>query len=372
MTPSRLPLSLVALTAALIVVPARSAAQVARTGVVFESFSFGSGLAFDRISELTIPISVTQRLGRRVTLDIGTAYASASVREAGSGNTITHAGFVDTDVRAAVSLIPGRLLATLVGSLPTGATEVPDTTIPLFGATATDLLGFATPSFGSGGGISAGLASAFKLGERWAGGTGASYRYGASYTPVAGGGELVPGGEIRFRLGIEGPFGAGGRNYFRSAFVYTNTGANDIGSGRHSVIGDRFLFYAAASMPLGNGNLSLWGWEMRRMQPSAPDTSTIAVTRGNVMALGARLERPLSPKLTLAPMVELRHELTGSATKMVLLGYLVRGGSDLRVRLSPQASLVVQAQLAFGTFHDGAQSVSVLGPRLGTSIEWSR
>lgn len=366
----RSPVAALFLMGALAASAAAQSGTVARTGVFFESYSFGSGLAFDRLSEMTIPIAITQRFGSRVVVDLGTAYASASVRETG-GNTIDHSGLVDTDIRATIGVIPGRLLLTLSGTLPTGAAEVPDTTIPLFGATATDLLGFMTPGFGSGGGVSTGFASAFKVGQNWAVGTGASYRYGASYTPVAGGSELSPGGEVRARLGVEGPFGGG--KYFRGAFVYTTSGANDMSGGGQTLIGDRALAYAAVSMPLGRNSLALYAWEMRRLRPRGFDQpGAIAMPRGNVLALGARLERPLSPKATLVPMLEFRHELTGPTEKMVLLGYLVRTGTDFRYRLGAHATAVVQAQLAFGQLNDEGQSVSLVGPRLGVLIEWSR
>ena len=354
--------------------PAAAVAQAgsvsARTGVFFESYNFGAGLAFRRISEFTVPVSVTQRLSNRFVLDFGTAYARVLVRQA-NGNTLDHSGIVNTDLRATVGVIPGRLIFTLVGTVPTGATAVPDTTIPLFGATATDLLGFTTPGFGSGGGMSAGFASAFKMGSDWAIGTGASYRYGASYTPVRGGGTLMPGGEARARFGIEGPFGGG--KYFRGAFIYTTTGDNDIGGGRRSGIGDRALAYAALSVPLGRANLALYGWDMRRLRAwNFAVPGTIVVPRGNVLALGARLERPVSPKLTVVPLVEFRHELTGPTAKMQLLGYLVRTGTDLRYRLSERATAVVQAQLALGSLRDQSQNISLVGPRLGALIEWTR
>jgi hypothetical protein len=357
-----------------IVSPLAAAAQApgttARSGVFFESYSFGAGLAFRRISELTIPITVQQRFGNRFVIDVGTAYASASVRET-NGNTIDHSGLIDTDVRATVGVIPGRLVFNLVGTIPTGATAVPDTTIPLFGATATDLLGFTTPGFGSGGGVSAGFASAFKMGSNWAVGTGASYRYGASYTPVQGGSTLTPGGEVRARVGIEGPFGGG--KYFRGAFIYTTSGANDIGGGGQSAIGDRVLVYASMNMPFGRSNLSLYGWEMRRLRARNFDVpGTVVVPRGNVLALGARLDRPLTPRTTLSPLVEFRHELTGPADRMQLLGYLLRTGTDLRYRLSDRATGVVQAQFAFGSLQDEGTSVSIVGPRVGLLIEWSR
>jgi hypothetical protein len=352
------------------IITAQAADMIARSGAFFDSYSFGTGLAFRSISELTIPFSVTQRVGDRLVLDVGTAYASASVRTA-DGSTINHSGLVDTDLRASVGIIPGRLIFNVAGKIPTGATTVPDTTIPLFGATATDLLGFTTPTFGSGGGISAGLASAFRLGSDWAVGTGASYRYGASYTPLKGGSTLTPGGEIRVRAGVEGPFGHG--KYFRGALVYTTTADNDLGDGRQSAIGDRVLAYAAVSLPLGSSSLALYGWEMRRLRARDFDVAgTIVVPRGNVLALGARLDRPLSPKATLAPMVEFRHELTGPTSRMQLLGYLMRTGTDLRYQLTTHAAAVLQAQFAFGSLRSPGAVVSVVGPRVGALIEWSR
>jgi hypothetical protein len=343
---------------------------VVRTGVYFESYSFGQGLAFNRISEFTIPVGITQRVGQRLVLDLATAYVSATTDQPG-GTTIEHAGFVDTDVRATVSVIPGRLLLNFVGTLPTGVATVSDTTIPLFGATATDLLAFTTPSFGAGGAVSTGFASAFRMGSNWAIGAGGSYRASGSYVPVRGGNTLAPGGEVRARLGIEGPFGDG--KYFRGALVYTTTADNDIGGGQQSAIGDRVLAYAAASLPLGGAHLSLYGWEMHRLRArSSNDSATIAVPRGNVFALGARLERALSPKVTVVPLLEFRHELTGPADKMELLGYLVRGGADLRYRLSARATGVLHAQLAVGTIQDEGVRASVIGPRIGALVEWSR
>lgn len=352
------------------VVLAQAVTTVARTGASFESYSFGTGLAFRRVSEFTIPLGLSQRLGERLVIDLATAFASASADQA-DGTRIEHSGLVDTDLRATVNVVPGRLLLNVVTTIPTGATTVPNTTIPLFGATATDLFAFTTPTFGTGGGISGGFASGFRLGDNWAIGAGASYRYGASYVPVTGGSRLIPGSEIRARLGVEGPFG--GNKYFRGALLYATTGANDVGGSEQSEIGDRVLAYGAASLPLGRSHLSIYGWDMRRLRARNHDApATIAVPRGNVLALGARLEKPLSPSATLVPVLEFRHELTGPTDKMELLGYLLRGGADLRYRLSDRATGVINALIAVGTLQDQGVRVPVVGPRLGVLVEWSR
>ena len=155
--------------------------------------------------------------------------------------------------------------------------------------------------------------------------------------------------------------------------MYTTTGDNDIGGGEQSAIGDRALVYGAVSLPLGSSHLSIYGWDMYRLAArNAGAPATIAVPRGNVVALGARLERALSPTVTLVPLLEFRHELTGPADKMELLGYLVRGGADLRYRLNDRATGVLHAQLAVGTIQDEGVRASVVGPRVGVLIEWSR
>src|SRR2546426_7160982 len=51
---------------------------------------------------------------------------------------------------------------------PTGKRAVDTSAVPLLSALATEVLNFTTPSFGTGGGVTGGFATAFKLGERWA------------------------------------------------------------------------------------------------------------------------------------------------------------------------------------------------------------
>ncbi|HEX9705155.1 MAG TPA: hypothetical protein VGA20_07910 [Gemmatimonadales bacterium] len=350
--------------------PDDAAGTRARTGVVFESYGLSDGLAFSRITELVIPVSVTRAFGRRVSLDLSTAYARASVRTA--DGDIDIAGLVDTDVRAAVTVIPGRLVLTLVGTLPTGVETVPDTTVPLFGATATDLFGFMVPSVGSGGGVAAGFASAFPLGETWAIGTGASYRQLGKYVPVQGGGELTPGAEGRVRFGVEGPLGGG--KYFRGAVTYSVNEHDEISGGDPSITGDRALIYASLNLPLGRRALSLYAWNMHRFRPRA-SSSTYAdatqVPRGNFVVVGARLDSPASPSLAVSPSLELRHELSGGDTLRVL-GYLVRPGVHLRYRIGGRAALVTGLHYAFGQLRDEGVTVWTHGPRLSLFVDWAR
>ena len=349
--------------------PTDGVSTAARTGFVFDGYSFGSSYAFDHVVEWSVPVSLSHRLGQRFTVDLSSGYAHASATT--TSGTLRVSGATDTDVRMSWAGRSGHVIVSVVGTLPTGKTAVSDSTVPLLSALATELLAFTTRSFGTGGGVTGGFATSIKLGERWAAGVGGSYRWHASYTPVAGGGALEPGTEGRVRLGVEGPVGGGG--YFRGAAMYATSGADTLGAGSRSASGPRFLLYSGLSLPAGRGSLSLYAYDRYRLRPHGYDSTVVQVPRGNVLALGARLERPLSPALSLAPNVEFRHELAGPATgSLVLLGWLVRPGVDVRYRASAALTVLVQGQAAFGRLANNGGSVSLVGPRAVALLEWSR
>jgi len=341
----------------------------ARTGVVFDGYYFGSSYAFDHVVEWTVPVGLSHRLGPSLTVDLSSGYAHAAA--ATTSGTLELSGPTDTDVRLSWAAVSGRLIVSVAGTLPTGKRAVDTSAVPLLSALATEVLNFTTPSFGTGGGLTGGFATAFKLGERWAVGVGGSYRWYARYTPVVGGGDLEPGGEGRVRVGAEGR--VGGRGYFRGAAVYATSGADTLGTGSRSASGPRFLVYSGLSLPAGRSSLSLYAYDRYRFRPHGYDSTVVQVPRGNVLALGIRLERPLSPVLSLAPNVELRHELAGPATgSLALLGWLVRPGLDVRYRASAAWTVLVQGQVAFGRVADNGSSVPLVGPRAVVLLEWAR
>ena len=349
--------------------PTSGVGLVGRTGIVVDGYAFGSPYAFDHIVEWTFPVSLARQFGPRFAVDLSTSYAHASATT--TSGTFELSGATDTDVRASWTAVPSHLIVTIAGTLPTGKRAVPDSTLPLLSALATELLGFTTPRFGTGGGVTSGFGTAFKVGERWAIGVGGSYRWYARYTPVAGGSALEPGGEGRARFGAEGPIGGGG--YLRSAVVYATSGTDTLSAGTRSASGGRFLLYSGLSLPAGRGSLFLYAYDRYRLRPRGYDSTVVQVPRGNVLALGARLERPLSPAVSLAPNVEFRDELVGGATGgLGLLGWLVRPGVDVRYRASGTITILVQAQTALGRVAASGASVSLIGPRGVVLLEWAR
>ena len=349
--------------------PTDGVGTAARTGVVFDGYYFGSSYAFNHVVEWTVPVGLSHRLGPSLTVDLSSGYAHAAA--ATTSGTLELSGPTDTDVRLSWAAVSGRVIVSVAGTLPTGKRAVDTSAVPLLSALATEVLNFTTPSFGTGGGVTGGFATAFKLGERWAVGVGGSYRWYARYTPVAGGGDLEPGGEGRVRLGAEGR--VGGRGYFRGAAVYATSGADTLGAGSRSASGPRFLVYSGLSLPAGRSSLSLYAYDRYRLRPHGYDSTVVQVPRGNVLALGVRLDRPLSPVLSLAPNVEFRHELAGPATgSLALLGWLVRPGVDVRYRASAAWTVLVQGQVAFGRVADNGSSVPLVGPRAVVLLEWAR
>jgi hypothetical protein len=352
--------------------PTDAVGSAARTGFVFDGYYFGSGYAFDHVVEWTVPVTLSHRFGPRLTVDLSAGYARASA--ATTSGTLEVSGATDTDVRVSWGAVSGHLIVSLAGTLPTGKKAVDTSSVPLLSALATEVLNFTTANFGTGGGVTGGFATAFKLGERWAAGAGGSYRWSAPYTPVVGGSDLEPGGEGRVRLGVEGPLRGGA--YFRGAAVYATSGADTLSAGSRSVSGARVLIYSGLSLPAGRSSVSLYAYDRYRLRPSGYDSTFVQVPRGNVLALGARLERSLSPALTLAPNIEFRHELAGPPTgRLELLGWLVRPGMDLRYRAGGAVTVLVQGQTAFGrlaTSGASESSVSLVGPRAVVLLEWAR
>src|SRR5207249_747111 len=112
--------------------PAGGFGSVARSGAVFDGYYFGSGFAFHHVTEWTVPVTLSQRLGSRITVDLASAYAHAS--GATTSGTLEASGFTDTDVRLSWAAVSGHLVLTMVGTLPTGKGTVSDSTVPLLSA----------------------------------------------------------------------------------------------------------------------------------------------------------------------------------------------------------------------------------------------
>ncbi len=354
-----------------------------RTAVFFESYDFpkpdsGPGLIFDQVRELTIPVGLTYDLGRLGSLALSTGYARVTLRSADTARLANQevSGPLDTEVRLSLNLVPGKAMVLLTGALPTGTKSVEQQELSVLGAISSDVIGFATSSLGTGGNVGAGFAGAVPLG-RWAAGFAGSFKQPLGYQPVLGESrQLKPGSEMRLRGGLEGPLGR--RTYLRVAGILARTAKDRVGiAGSDSVrngVGNRLITYLSVNQGMGRLGLTLYGFDVLRGDPQIEQTAQGAaiLPRGNLLALGGRLDVPLGVATTLSPNAEWRvSDAAPDARTKALerLGGSLRLALDLRHRLSPVFSLVLQGGRTSGYVYQAGNRVDLSGFRVATHLE---
>lgn len=348
-----------------------------RSAVLYESYAFDAGLIFDRVSELTVPVGFDLRLGRFGTLAASTGYARITLRTTDPTQLADQdvSGFLDTQLRLSMNLVPGRLVAIVSGNLPTGIKTVEQTELAILGAISSDLIGFAAPAIGSGGSLGGGLAYALPMG-RFALGAGATFNLPLAYQPVVGlADDLKPGAEMRLRFGLEGPLSR--QTYVRSAFIYAARAKDQVASQTQNGVGNRFIGYLSVNQQLGRMALTLYGFDVFRGEPQieASAAGAAILPRGNLLVGGFRLAMPLGASMEFTPRAELRFsaaapDTTGAA--MERLGASTRLGFDLRRQLSPGTALVLQGGYVTGSVRQATADVGFSGFRSAVHLELTR
>jgi hypothetical protein len=283
---------------------------------------------------------------------------------------------LDTEVRLSLNLVPGKAMVLLTGALPTGTKSVEQQELSVLGAISSDVIGFATSSLGTGGNVGAGFAGAVPLG-RWAAGFAGSFKQPLGYQPVLGESrQLKPGSEMRLRGGLEGPLGR--RTYLRVAGILARTAKDRVGiAGSDSVrngVGNRLITYLSINQGIGRLGLTLYGFDVLRGDPQIEQTAQGAaiLPRGNLLALGGRLDFPLGAATTLTPNAEWRVSDAAPDAKtkaLERLGGSLRLALDLRHRLSPAFSLVLQGGRTSGYVYQAGNRVDLSGFRVATHLE---
>jgi hypothetical protein len=307
---------------------ARAQSAVAEAGVY--SLSIGDA----SLTELVVPFGLSFRLGG-VQIDANAAYASASY-EAG-GVTSELSGLTDITLRTMIPMMDGRGRIIVAGNVPTGTAALGTSEIPVAGVITTDLLTLPVRSFGSGAGVTTGLAIAQPIGDWVAGGI-MVYRVGSAYEPViASAGmeaaEFRPGSELRVRVGLERPSTSGVT--VRLAGAWSRFGEDETNDEAVFARGDRIMGEAVAEFPFLTGAASVYAWNLYRteselMVGTAPQTTPAS----NLLGAGASVAYPLSPALTLRPRAELMVQ-RGDPGFGAGSGWITRLGSSATYRLGP-------------------------------------
>lgn len=386
------PRSLLVAAAALAVAPAALGAQgrvwVHAAGF-YESYSFDPGLPFRSVSEFAVPVGVDVSLGRYATVTLSSGFVSIDLESVDPTQLAdqTLSGALDTELRLAVNVIPGRLVLLVNGAVPTGIESVDEAELAILGALSSDLVGFAVPTVGSGGALGGGLVGAVPLG-RFALGLGATYHQPLSYQPVAGEAEEVrPGGEIRGRAGLEGPLGR--TTYLRIAGVYARRAKDEFGGSTQNGVGARLIGYAELVQGFGNTQLTVYGYDVYRGSPQLEATAfgQAVLPKGNLAVGGLRFSLPVTRSLTVAPRAEFRYSaqapgsfedtsqppdgvpdayVQGPVTKA---GTSLRFGMDVRQQVAPVFAVRLSGGGLTGNVVSGDTEIGLSGYRLGLVLE---
>ncbi len=361
---------------ALLTVPASAAGQVSvnvRGSALFESYKFsqGPGSSRDRVSELSLPLTLSAQLGRRTALTVATGYAHVSVR--GQGETSLIRGVLDTEVRLAFQAVRDRVTVFTTSTFPTGKGSVQQSDLSILGVLASDVIGFSSTSFGQGGAVGGGVAVSAPVG-RMALGLAASYTTNGTYRPVLGQiGEFRSGGEMRVRLGFEGPIAQ--RSFLRTSGTFTHRGDDEVSGASQPSVGNTFSGSVSLEQGLGSTTLILYAFDLVRSSAGLVETPVGAVflNRGNLFAGGAQWSFRLASGTSLTPRVEIRDskaQTRGPGSGLRRLGRTTRIGVDLHHRLGQGRAVVLRAGRLTGSVVDNMDTeLDVTGYRLSLLLE---
>ncbi len=348
-----------ALLALCLAFPAGSAAQeglypalAATGGAEARGYSFGQGFVSGSVRQVSFPVGVVVPIGRRLSLDIGSAYVTT--RRTGLNDEVeTITDFTDTQVRAAYVFGRDLVVASLLLNLPTGP-KTDATQVQVTSAVSSNFLPFPVNSYANGTSVTAGLAAATQAGA-WNLGAASSVRLSADYRPFANSTfEYQPGVEGRFRLGADRLVGSS-RLMLGATFstfgddTFTGTGAGT-GAGRYEP-GNRFIGEASVLTPVGDGSLMVYAWDYYRGAGAGTANAE------NVFTAGVSGTIPLSPLVSLTPLAEARVWSPEQGS-----GRLFGTGGTLQVTVTQRVGLSAGARLDIGSLTTAAgQTFDITG-----------
>jgi hypothetical protein len=260
---------------AAVLVAASAGAQTVgiRTTPQFVSYTLGAP-SNNTISEFALPIFAVVPVNQMLNFDIGTAFASSTLKSTSGGQTTQSSisGLTDTQIRGTVNLGSDLVLLTAGVNVPTGQSTVSPAEQAAAGMIGNDFLVFPISSMGSGFGGTGGVALAKPMGN-WNVGAGVSVRRTLPFEPyqdTAGTKfRFVPGNETRARLGFDHPYGTGRASI---GFTYSKFSDDKLVSSIYNT-GDRLLTQGYLTSAAGSGDYTLSAWNLFRTTGTRVDGS---------------------------------------------------------------------------------------------------
>jgi hypothetical protein len=329
-------------------------------GIEAKQYSFGDESSIDHIRQIALPIAVGVPIGRRASLDIGTYYASTSVKGGDTDETIS--GFTDTQLKLSYVFGNDAVVASVAVNLPTGKEKTDQTEFFTGASVSSAFLLFPVNSYGTGTSVTPGLAAATTLGS-WNVGLAASVRWSAEYQPFEGDtiseARYQPGLETRIRLGADRLVG---RSRFQIGGTFSTFATDELRGGGFGPNGEykpgnRFLADVGFLTPVSSGSVNLYAWNYHRVS-SDDDDETGAGGKENIFALGANGSFPLGERTRLEPMADTRFWSPEDGS-----GTLFGIGTGVRFQLSEAITFLPAARAEFGSLKasDDGDSTSIKG-----------
>jgi hypothetical protein len=326
-------------------------------GVEGRRYEYEQGYPVHAISQYAFPVAVLFPIGQRLTVDIGSAYATTIVRDS-KGNDNTFSGFTDTQLRGSYVFGPDRVVASLMFNLPTGQETTSQKEFNIVSRVASNFLLFPVNSYGNGPSATGGVAVAVPAGG-WNLGLAGSARVNGKYQPFSD----PSSSALRYQPGVEGRIRGGADRIIGSSRltlgVTLSTFSNDefsggISNGSYNP-GTRLIGEASFTSAAGTGLISGYVWDYYR---SAGGRSGPVATsnKENVFTVGASGGWPISRAIRLEPLAEARFWSPDQGS-----GQLYGAGVSLRCQLSPRAAFIPGGRLDFGSVKPISQSYSLTG-----------
>ena len=322
----------------------------------------------ETVSELAFPFFVTVPVLPALTVDVGTAYAMARYeRRIDDSTTSTSqlSGLTDTQLRANYVFGQDFMVFTAGLNLPTGSATVTPGELDAATRIGSDFLIFPISGFGSGFGMTGGVAIAKPAGA-WNLGFATSIRQSAEYEPFKDANDSVttfnPGAEIRTRFGADHAFGTG---RIAVGVTYSKFGDDKANAVTFNT-GNRFIGQVVVNSSLKNGtDYTFVLWNLYRSSGTLINNS--ASPSGNItnalMSFGIRGPADVGVE----PSVEAKvftqaNARTSFLANMGLRFYINRG----------TWAAVPGLGFSFGQMDAGTASATVTGMRATLAVRVGR